>query len=385
MDFFVENISVVLFLPLTICLCIAFNSLLSNKLDKVTLFLMSVASAFICVLFSVFVFNYSMINNMSQAMSFSWLNLEDLTFSVGAYIDKISVSFLFVLSIINFFLQLIAFVRVGFKEEYIKLLFLQNLFFFGLSGVFISPNLFQTYLFCEVVGVCSYLLINFDFANREQSKAGIKAFIFNRIGDLVLLFCVLTVLYYSVIYNELNGVGLLGFVNLDNISASMNSLMSEPLFIVFCSMFIFVIIMKFVQSLVHLAFNIASKDILFNFTFVQNLLISFIGIFLLLRLNPFFFELGRNWIWTICVLFVFFTAIAFISKWFRPICKFLAWIEKYIVESVTNAAELLIRLASYLCNKFQAGNFQSYLLYSLIGLVFVFVFVLAFYEFLIKV
>ena len=80
-----------------------------------------------------------------------------------------------------------------------------------------------------------------------------------------------------------------------------------------------------------------------------------------------------------------FVLLALGNQIFMPLCKIIAWIEKYIVNTVVSLGELAIRFISFLCNRFQAGNFQSYLLYSLMGLVFIFLFILVFYEFLIKV
>ena len=200
MEFFVENINLVLFLPVIMCLIIGFNGLISLKIEKNTLFLMSVVSSIICFIFSAFAFNYSVINNLSIASNFSWITLENFSFYLGTYIDKVSSSFLLMLTFLSALIQIFAYIKLQNHTNYPKLLLLLNLFSFGLCGVFISPNLFQSYLFCEITGVAAYLLINFDFSNRDESKAGIKSFIYNRIGDLTLLFCVLTILYYSVIF-----------------------------------------------------------------------------------------------------------------------------------------------------------------------------------------
>lgn len=385
MEFFVENINLVLFLPLIMCSIIGFNGLISNKVEKSTLFLMSIVSSFLCVVFAAFVFNYSVVNNLSVASNFPWITLDNLNFYIGTYLDKISVSFLLVLCIFSFALQIVSYVKLKDFFNYPKLLLLLNLFAFGLTGVFISPNLFQTYLFCEVTGVAGYLLINFDFSNREESKAGIKSFIYNRVGDLTLLFCVLTILYYSVVYNRLTDASALAYSNMNTISALVNSLLNNALFVIFCSMLIFVIVMKFMQAFIYITFENIDKGWLSRIIFYQNSFIGMIGLYLFLRLNPFFFELGTNWVWTLLVLSLVFIAFVFLNRLFMPFCKMIAWVEKYIVESIVNFTELVIRAVSYMCCKLQAGNFQSYLIYSIVGLVLILAFVLVFYEMLIKV
>lgn len=385
MDFFVENINLLLFIPLILCFVIGFNGLISNKLDKITLFLLSVVASFVCVIFSGTAFFYSAVSNMSVASNFSWINLENMNFYLGTYLDKISVSFLVVLFILEFVLQILSYFLLKESEHLPKLLFLLNLFTFSLAGVFISPNLFQSYLFCEVTGIASYLLINFDFSNREESKAGIKSFIYNRVGDLTLLFCVLTILYYSVVYNQQTDALSLAYSNMTSISTAINSLLSEPLFVVFCSMLLFIIVMKFMQAFIYITFESIGKSSLSRIIFYQNSLIGLVGIYLFLRLNPFFYALAGNWVWTLLVIVAFFFGLIVLGRLFFPVCKTIGWFEKYVIGSIVNFAELFIRAVSYLCSKFQAGNFQSYLRYSIIGLVFILVFVFIFYLMLIKV
>ncbi len=385
MKFFVENINLVLFLPLFMCLVLAGNALISNKLDKSTLFLISLISSFICLFFSVFVFFNSMLTKSIVSVDFAWLNLDFWSFSLGILLDKVSVSFLLLVAFVNCALQIFAYLNVCDFFRFSKLIFLINFFAFSLNGLFLSSNLFQTYLFCEILGVVSYLSINFDFSHREQSKAGVKSFIYNRIGDLMLLFCVITMLYYAVIYNQMNNTRALAYTSIDSIVTLMNSMLSAPLFVLFCSMLLFVIIMKFMQAFVYIVFDKVNATSLSKIVFVQNICILLVGIFLSLRLETFFSALDKNWVWTIPVIFSVFILFGLLNKLFNPFCNVISFVEKYIVETVMNVSELAIRLASYLCVRFQAGNFQSYLLYSLIGLVLIFTFVLVFYSMFIKV
>ena len=61
-----------------------------------------------------------------------------------------------------------------------------GLFTFAMLGLVISPNLLQTYIFWELVGVGSFLLIGFYFYKEEAKAAAKKAFIMTRIGDVGL-------------------------------------------------------------------------------------------------------------------------------------------------------------------------------------------------------
>ncbi len=384
MEFFVENISLVLFLPAIMCFLVGINGLLSNRLDNTSLFLVSSASSFINVLFGIAVFVYSGINNLSVSSDFQWLSFENINFYLGTFLDRTSVSFLLVSALLCFFIQIWGFLKLRDNKDFARLLFYLNLFALGLNGVFVSSNIFQTYMFCEVVGVASYLLINSDFSNREHSKAGIKSFIYNRVGDLALLFCVLTIMYYAVVYNELSEVSALSYSNIGNVAASIGSLMSEPLFVIFNSFLILVVLMKFMQAFVYITFEPKPNNHQDFIVLLQNSLIALIGLFLCLRLNPFFFTLDKNIWWTIPAILGIIFMVIFASKLFLSFCKLCAWVEKYVVELFINLSELVVRALSYLSGRFQVGNFQSYLLYSIGGLAAILLFVLVFYELLIK-
>lgn len=385
MRFCIENINLMLFLPLIVCFLLAANGLTLNRMDKQFIFNTSIISSLICLFFGGCAFILLLHGNVSVESSFLWLSSDNVNFYLGTLIDKVSVVFLFLSALAFFIVQLFAYLKMCDSINYGRLVFYLNLFAFGLFGIFLAPNILQAYILCEVVGVASYLLINFDFSNREESRAAIKSFIFNRIGDLTLLFCVLTILYFSITYNQLFDSSSLAFSNMTVISESINSLMSEPLFTAFCSVLIFVILMKFMQAFIYLTFESKLNTPLSKIILFQNSLIVLIGVYLFIRFNVFFVNLGSNWVWAVFIVAFLFVMIGFLNKIFMPLCRAVAWFEKYIVDSVLNIFELLIRATSYMCCRFQAGTFQTYLIYSFIGLILILAFVLIFYLTLVKI
>ena len=133
MEFFVENISLVLFLPAIMCFLVGINGLLSNKLDNTSLFLVSSSSSFINLVFGVAVFVYSGINNLSVSSDFQWLSFENINFYLGTFLDKTSVSFLLASVILCFFIQILVFVKLRDNKDFARLLFYLNLFALGLN------------------------------------------------------------------------------------------------------------------------------------------------------------------------------------------------------------------------------------------------------------
>jgi NAD(P)H-quinone oxidoreductase subunit 5 len=71
------------------------------------------------------------------------------------------------------------------------------LFNFSMLSLVLSSNLFQMYVFWEMVGVSSYLLIGFWFTRPSAAAAAMKAFLMNRVGDFGLLIGILTLLYFT--------------------------------------------------------------------------------------------------------------------------------------------------------------------------------------------
>lgn len=379
MEFFVENINLLLFFPFILCLIIGLNGLLFNKIDNITLFLFSISNSIICNVFAIVVFLFVFTRNNIFNSNFMWLSFEDFSFYLGTFLDKTSVSFLLLTAILSLFIQVLAFIKTQNDFNFPRLLFYLNLFYLGLNGIFLSSNLFQTYLFCEIVGVASYLMINFDFSNRLQSRAGIKSFIYNRIGDLALLFCVLTIMYFAMFYNELTQYSVLSYSNLGNVALSISSLLDTPMFVMFSSVLLFVVVMKFIQSFEYVLFESDLKNSVSVITLMQNTLLVFVGIYLFLRLDSFFYLLGKNWFYSVIFLILLFLFLFLLNRIFIPMCKIFLWIEKYLVETFTKLFELLIRMLSYFCERMQSKNFQTNILYSLIGLIFIFILVLIIY------
>ena len=62
-----------------------------------------------------------------------------------------------------------------------------SLFCFAMLGLVLAGNIFQVFIFWELVGVCSYLLIGFYVERKSASTAANKAFIMNRVGDFGFL------------------------------------------------------------------------------------------------------------------------------------------------------------------------------------------------------
>lgn len=126
-----------------------------------------------------------------------WLTAGNFTLSIGCLIDPMSVMMLFVVTFISLLIQIYTHGYMKHDPGYAKFFGYLALFNFSMLGLVLSTNLFQIYIFWELVGVSSYLLIGFWFTKPSAAAAAVKAFLMNRVGDFGFLFGILGLLYFS--------------------------------------------------------------------------------------------------------------------------------------------------------------------------------------------
>ncbi len=130
--------------------------------------------------------------------NFEWLPFtESLHIDMGILLDPISVMMLVVISTVSLMVHIYSFGYMkgekGFQRYYAFL----SLFTMSMLGLVVATNIFQMYLFWELVGVSSYLLIGFYYTKPEAIAAGKKAFIVTRFADLGFLIGILIYGYYA--------------------------------------------------------------------------------------------------------------------------------------------------------------------------------------------
>ena len=129
--------------------------------------------------------------------NFEWLPFtSSLRIDMGILLDPISVLMLVVVSTVSLMVHIYSFGYMkgekGFQRYYAFL----SLFTFAMLGLVVATNIFQMYVFWELVGVSSYLLIGFYYTRPEAVAASKKAFIVTRFADLGFLIGILIYGYY---------------------------------------------------------------------------------------------------------------------------------------------------------------------------------------------
>jgi len=131
----------------------------------------------------------------------TWLPFtSSLSIDLGILLDPISVLMLIVISTVSLMVHIYSFGymkgEVGFQRYYAFL----SLFSMSMLGLVVATNIFQMYLFWELVGVSSYLLIGFYYTKPAAIAASKKAFIVTRFADLGFLIGILIYGYYAGTY-----------------------------------------------------------------------------------------------------------------------------------------------------------------------------------------
>lgn len=137
------------------------------------------------------------VRQQCQVFDITWLAFtERMVVNIGFLLDPISAMMLIVITTISFMVHLYSWAYMehegGFQRYYAFL----SLFTFSMLGLVVATNIFQMYIFWELVGVSSFLLIGFFYKLPSAVAASKKAFIVTRFADLFMLIGILVLSFY---------------------------------------------------------------------------------------------------------------------------------------------------------------------------------------------
>nr|BBF90982.1 NADH-plastoquinone oxidoreductase subunit 5 [Lepidothamnus intermedius] len=121
----------------------------------------------------------------------SWILNKNFSLELGYLIDPLTSIMLVLITTVGTMVLIYSDNYMSHDEAYVRFFAYLNFFNASMLGLVISPNLVQIYIFWELVGMCSYLLIGFWFTRPSAANACQKAFITNRAGDFGLLLGIL--------------------------------------------------------------------------------------------------------------------------------------------------------------------------------------------------
>ena len=121
-----------------------------------------------------------------ETYTFHWLSVGPRSIDVGYQVTHLNALMLVVVTLVSTLVLLFSHGYMHKDERFPVFYQYLNLFIFSMLGLVISPNFLQLYVFWEMVGLCSYLLVGFWYFKPEAALAAKKSFIVTRIGDVGL-------------------------------------------------------------------------------------------------------------------------------------------------------------------------------------------------------
>lgn len=136
--------------------------------------------------------------------SFTWITIGGFDVGFGVLIDSLSAIMVLVVSLLILLIHIysmgymVPFIRTNKLSRYFAEM---QLFSVGMLGLVIANNLLLMFMFWEIVGLCSYLLIGYFYRKPEAAKAAMKAFLVTRAGDVMFMIGTFVLFVYAGTFN----------------------------------------------------------------------------------------------------------------------------------------------------------------------------------------
>ena len=231
-----EIYSYTIIIPLILLFTFVLIGLAGGKLKPILSGITGVVSILIATVISYLTaYNYFFVSGKADGVyqkitvfNFEWLRFSDkLYIDMGILLDPISVMMLVVITTVSLMVHIYSLGYMKGDKGFSRYYSFLSLFTFSMIGLVIATNIFQTYVFWELVGISSYLLIGFYYSRPTAVAAAKKAFIVTRFADLGFL---IGILILSSI------TGTFDFIQLTDVNGPVMKMGSEAVFMGLSSM-----------------------------------------------------------------------------------------------------------------------------------------------------
>ncbi|MBR1908427.1 NADH-quinone oxidoreductase subunit L [bacterium] len=330
MEFFIQNASLIILFPLWISVLIFIGKFAGVLKSKKIVFGLTLLSSIFGLIFSIPLFALiAASSGYVYENTFNFLCVNDFSMELGILLDLTSVFMLLIVYAVTLPVQIYSYSYMKNDDGFIRFFALMNFFTFAMCGLVSSPTLFQTYIFWELVGTSSYLLISFWYKKTAAANAGKKAFVMNRIGDCCLL---AGIIISSVILFNFAGLPDLAdipYSSIDRVAACLFTYTSEPIFIILCILLIFGSIAKSAQFPLHTWLADAMEGPTPVSALIHSATMVAAGVFLISRLYPIYYQ--SVFVMNFILAIGLFTAV--ITAIFAIVCKDIKRILAYSTSS----------------------------------------------------
>nr|UOU83825.1 NADH dehydrogenase subunit F [Gaultheria hookeri] len=248
----------------------------------------------------------------------SWVINNNFSFEFGYLIDPLTSIMLILISSVGIIVLIYSDNYLSHDQGYLRFFAYMSFFSTSMLGLVISSNLIQIYIFWELVGMCSYLLIGFWFTRPVAANACQKAFVTNRVGDFGLLLGI--IIFYWII----------GSFEFQDLFEIFNNLIYNNevniLFVILCAILLFLgAAAKSAQFPLHVWLPDAMEGPTPISALIHAATMVAAGIFLVARLFPLFIAISyiKNGISFIAIITIFLGATLALAQ--KDIKKGLAY------------------------------------------------------------
>ncbi len=293
--------------------------LIPNYLGLYGSFILTIIPLFFSWLYSLFTFIYIYkSSNIIFINGFKWFYLPGhaaVTFDI--LIDKLSITY--VSLILSIGLCVIAYTFSYFRyEPHVERLFLFiNLFMISMCILVLGGNLFVLFLGWELIGLTSFILINFWSTKISTLKAAFKAFIFNKISDIgILLFIIMN----FIVIGEFN-ISILNNLFINFINYTVNVVGFNVSYIELLSFFLMIsLFIKSAQFGFHIWLPDSMEAPVPASALIHSATLVSAGVFLILRFS-FLFELSTTILYWIMIISSLTAAVGGVGACFQSDIK----------------------------------------------------------------
>ncbi|MEL6351007.1 MAG: NAD(P)H-quinone oxidoreductase subunit 5 [Cyanobacteria bacterium J06627_28] len=202
----------------------------TNKLRKpVAAFIVSLIGAAMGL--SIMVLVSQLQGHAPYTYLIEWASAGDFHINMGFTIDHITSVMLVIVTTVAFLVMIYTDGYMAHDPSYVRFYAYLSLFSSSMLGLVVSPNLLQVYVFWELVGMCSYLLIGYWYDRDGAADACQKAFVTNRVGDFGLLLGMLGLFWATGTFEfDLMGERLTDMVSTGSIAGGLAALFAILVF-----------------------------------------------------------------------------------------------------------------------------------------------------------
>ena len=208
---------------------ISYNEATNQLRKPVSTFIVSLIGAAMTLSIMVLVSQWQ--GHAPYTYLIEWASAGDFHINMGFTIDHITSVMLVIVTTVAFLVMIYTDGYMAHDPSYVRFYAYLSLFSSSMLGLVISPNLLQVYVFWELVGMCSYLLIGYWYDRDGAADACQKAFVTNRVGDFGLLLGMLGLFWATGTFEfDLMGSRLTEMVSTGSIAGGLAALFAILVF-----------------------------------------------------------------------------------------------------------------------------------------------------------